>query len=194
MLSDGAVGVHVSRALPWGARVVKAGSEACDQDEVGHLGHPNPLAPHDRAPRHCGYAGSHPPQPRPDSIGVMGRRPRHPHYPCAVARKRNRASGEVIDDKAPLPVTRDAAPTSLVRPVDNVPAPDLRSVAGDAGAGTGGDAGTAAGLVVRRARVRPYVRMRRHPPVGRLRRGPRGRASFAPTPRTPSPCRRPRLG
>lgn len=174
MLSDGAVGVHVSRALPWGARVVKAGSEACDQDEVGHLGHPNPLAPHDRAPRHCGYAGSHPPQPRPGSIGVMGRRPRHPHYPCAVARKRNRASGEVIDD--------------------NVPAPDLRSVAGDAGAGTGGDAGTAAGLVVRRAQVRPYVRMRRHPPVGRLRRGPRGRASFAPTPRTPSPCRRPRLG
>jgi len=65
--------------------------------------------------------------------------------------------------------------------------------AGGAGAGTGGDAGTAAGLVVRGARARPYVRMRRHPPKGWLRRGPRGRASFAPTLRTPSPCRRPRL-
>ena len=46
-------------------------------------------------------------------------------------------------------MARDAAPTSLVRPIGNVPAPDLRSIAGDAGAGTGGDAGTAAGLVVR---------------------------------------------
>ena len=42
MLSDGAVGVHVSRALPWGARVVKQAPRPVTKTKSATLAIPAP--------------------------------------------------------------------------------------------------------------------------------------------------------